>query len=175
MAKEKLMSQSLDCNNCNTRFLVDDQSENQCPACGIGVGLPPMVPIGVEYAKVQTLSEELTPDEQLTKDEADCACCEHKRRPIDDGGPAFPRAMGNMGDADTIARDQGAGGMTLRDFFAAHAPPMPLSIWGTTDLNLHTDADCAGYLAVIAMWRYLYADAMIEQRKEKQSDQETET
>ena len=164
------MTQALECNYCRTRFSGDDQSENHCPACGIGVGMPPVAPVAPIAEP-----DDLTPDEQLAKDEADCACCEHKRDPIDNGGPAFPRAMGNMGDADTIARDQGAEGMTLRDFFAAHAPPMPLSIWGTTDLNLHTDADCAGYLAVIAMWRYLYADAMIEQRKEKQSDQETET
>ena len=161
------MAPTLECGHCHVHFPVDDLSENQCPACGVGIGMPPMTPVGAANAETQ----DLTPDEQLARDEADCACCEHKRRPIDDGGQAFPRAMGNMGDADTIARDQGAEGMTLRDFFAAHAPPMPLSIWGTTDLNLHTDADCASYLAVVSLWRYEYADQMLVRRsKEKQSD-----
>jgi hypothetical protein len=40
-----------------------------------------------------------------------------------DGGPAFP--WPTVVDADTNTVDTGCEGMMLRDYFAAHAPPVP--------------------------------------------------
>lgn len=68
--------------------------------------------------------------------------------PIKDGGPAFPTAMGE--------------GMSLRDYFATHAPPPP-------DWWIHSYADRANDLDsvanVIAQWNYAYADAMLRERE----------
>jgi len=46
-------------------------------------------------------------------------------------------------------------GMSLRDYFASRAPIPPHSWWGTNPPT------CAGF----ALWNYLYADAMLEQRE----------
>lgn len=59
--------------------------------------------------------------------------------------PAFPVAGGYAWD-----------GMTLRDWFASHAPEPPATWWGAGKWP-----DCAGY----AMWNYQYADAMMRQRE----------
>ena len=168
------MTHSLECNNCDTRFLVDDQSENQCPACGIGIGLPP---ISLESAEALARHEEL----RRAGDEVEMplrrAVMPEKveppaPKPIDTGGTAFPRAASFFSEADMPVStfDNGETGMTMRDWFAAHAPSMPVSVWGSTDLNLHTDADRAAYLAVVSMWNYEYADQMIYARKEKPND-----
>lgn len=46
-------------------------------------------------------------------------------------------------------------GMSLRDYFASRAPIPPHSWWG------NNPPTCAGF----ALWNYLYADAMLEQRE----------
>ena len=85
----------------------------------------------------------------------------------DDGGPAFPeRRWKNMGVTAEDWQAMNLPGMTLREYFAAHAPPMPDSLWGG-EPELHDDAARAGYLAVVAMWNYEYADAMLAHREEK--------
>lgn len=77
------------------------------------------------------------------------------------GGPAFPR------DASTafshglamVAQD----GMTLRDYFAAHAPPM-LDQWYSDSRaeGVHwADADAA--------WRYFHADRMLAWRAKEEA------
>jgi len=59
------------------------------------------------------------------------------------GGPAFP----------LVANNWHRTGMTLRDYFAAHAPEPPES-WRGGDKKLHD----------IIYWRWWYADAMLKAR-----------
>ena len=50
-------------------------------------------------------------------------------------------------------------GMTLRDYFAAHAPEVPKWFYeAMCDGKEIADQRC------IAMWRYSYADAMLKER-----------
>lgn len=77
---------------------------------------------------------------------------------INDGGPAFPstRKVGSVELAD--------GGMTLRDYFAAKAPVdfgMVAALWGDDQISLHDDRTRAAFIAVWAMLRYEWADAML--------------
>ena len=140
-------TQQLECTHCGVRFPVDDWSENQCPSCNIGVGLPVRSsvaltePEGTVTEQIQAAPDRLKPSDNL-----------------DTESRAFPRPMGGTSD-------QGAEGMTLRDYFAAHAPPMPEVYWGKGGLQHADDESVACYLAVVALWRYEYADAMIEHRK----------
>ena len=66
-----------------------------------------------------------------------------------DGGPAFPTSAENspMG---------GARGMSLREYFAAHAPDPPF--WWRHDME-HEDQ--------FYRWRWHYADAMLEERRQR--------
>jgi len=48
-------------------------------------------------------------------------------------------------------------GMTLRDYFAAHAPPCP---------NWFGEQNGNGESGRIATWNYHFADAMLKARKE---------
>jgi len=68
---------------------------------------------------------------------------------IHDGGPAFPVVFEHA--------DAGAEmlGMSLRDYFAAHAP-IPLPVW--TPPTYCTDVE-----RLIA-WRWFYADEMLKAR-----------
>lgn len=84
--------------------------------------------------------------------------------PKDDGGAAFP-----------ISREQEGWyreGMTLRDYLAAHAPvgaTMALAVWGKDSQLAGPPADDkarAAFMAVWALLRYEYADAMLAERKE---------
>ena len=52
-------------------------------------------------------------------------------------------------------------GMTVREYFAAHAPEMPK--W-FSDSHYHSRVD--EKLALIAEWRWAYADAMIAGRSD---------
>ena len=81
-----------------------------------------------------------------------------------DGGPAFPTAQSQFHDGLV-------GGMTLRDYFAAHSPPMPSDL-GALALEA-ADVDnpdkthgekCDVLLPIVAEWRYRYADAMLAAR-----------
>lgn len=78
---------------------------------------------------------------------------------INDGGAAFPISR--------ESEERFNGGMSLRDYFAAHAPvdaKMALAVWGK-DANLAgppaDDAARAAFMAVWALLRYEYADAMV--------------
>ena len=56
-------------------------------------------------------------------------------------------------------------GMSLRDWFAGNAPPMPEQWWIDTK---HEYGDKVGsYAEAIAAWNYFYADAMIAEREKK--------
>jgi hypothetical protein len=87
----------------------------------------------------------------------------------DDGGPAFPRAPFDVNDYC----GDGSPGMSLRDWFAGEAPEPPewWFIQQTAEdrrINPHNDPHKTtprSTLQLIAEWKYLYADAMIAQRK----------
>ena len=69
---------------------------------------------------------------------------------INDGGPAFPTDHGkNVVD-----------GMTLRDYFAAHAPEPPHDF-------MRTEAEYGDTLAYQVRWSWEYADAMLNAREVK--------
>ncbi len=70
---------------------------------------------------------------------------------INDGGPAFPAQpiMKIPGGVETIAAQ---GGMTLRAYFAAHAPEPPAN-WRGGDRKMSD----------LIAWRWYYADAMLEE------------
>lgn len=69
-----------------------------------------------------------------------------------DGGPAFPREDYQSIDAP------GQRGMSLRDYFAAHAPPAP-AWWFEDYESALRDLDM--FAQHEAQWRMAYADAMI--------------
>ena len=71
---------------------------------------------------------------------------------INDGGPAFPH-MREWIDANT-SRQLTDGGMSLRAYFAAHAPKVPG--WFQPGLN-SADAVRGRYFK----WRLYYADQML--------------
>ena len=78
---------------------------------------------------------------------------------IEDGGFAFP----SLGNGERWGRARGDG-MSLRDYFAAHAPEHSLQ-----DLTNIMEADQRSGskrspLEIVADLRYAYADAMIRAR-----------
>jgi len=83
---------------------------------------------------------------------------------IDDGGPAFP--VGDQSLHPLLL------GMTLRDYFATHAPhPTDQDIAMEMNYdrvrNPHNDSykpNIRDKLEIIAALRYRYADAMLKQR-----------
>lgn len=85
-------------------------------------------------------------------------------KPIDDGGPMFP-SHGSMGE---VAHE----GASRRDWLAGQAPPLPEALralaYRFADVESpdksHKDKSRV-VLMVVAEWRYLYADAMIEAGK----------
>lgn len=102
-----------------------------------------------------------------------------------DGGPAFPLkrdpvartigaetiAAGGIGGTKYEYQDQL--GMSLRDYFAAHAPDAP-SWWNADYLidwrNKHGESPVReGFnLAMLSAWRFAYADAMLEARNPRE-------
>ena len=89
---------------------------------------------------------------------------------IDDGGPAFPGeyaiTMRHPDGGDETRMISGAG-MTLRDYFAAHAPVTPES-WARDWMEVNGgnfDDRTPGEVAeIMASWCYYYADAMLAER-----------
>ena len=76
------------------------------------------------------------------------------------GGPAFP--VGEVTNANGETVQYPSEGMSLRDYFAAHAPNEP-------DDWIETLAARATYVeeqTSIALWRFEYADAMLKARGE---------
>jgi hypothetical protein len=75
-----------------------------------------------------------------------------------DGGPAFPR-RGND-------HEEGAKGMTLRDYFAGQA--MQATLGSDTAVSeimaADMDADRSGLAKAVAAIAYLFADAMLAER-----------
>ena len=84
-----------------------------------------------------------------------------------DGGPAFPQsetANRNPMHAEYVS----AGGMTLRDYFAAHAQVTDRALDNRRDAEQRdSNYDPAKYrslAAIEATLRYEYADAMLRER-----------
>lgn len=81
----------------------------------------------------------------------------------DDVGPAFPTLYLNGSDGSQFQSTDG--GMTLRDYFAAHAPALPPDIRNAFSKSLRGDgADLQEHAKVCARWAHLYADAMLAER-----------
>lgn len=76
--------------------------------------------------------------------------------PISDGGPAFPIPLH---PGQTYTAHALCDGMTLLDYFAAHAPEPPGDF-------MRTDAELYDSLAWRVRWRWAYADAMLRAREE---------
>lgn len=76
---------------------------------------------------------------------------------INDGGPAFPCEQGYIPERGW--NQTFCPGLTVRDYFAAHAPEMSDQWWeDAMDEGLHwAQAD--------ASWRYFHADAMLAERE----------
>ena len=70
---------------------------------------------------------------------------------FDDGGPAFP----NVGDGSDYD------GMSLWDYYAAHAPEMTEQWWADSSDSKETWAKAD------AAWRFNHANAMIAERKKR--------
>lgn len=71
----------------------------------------------------------------------------------DDGGPAFPQLLQHTDGHINVKSE----GMTLRDYFAAHAPAPP-GEW------LRYTGSLREYADNLALWRGMYADAQLRER-----------
>lgn len=77
---------------------------------------------------------------------------------IKDGGPAFPCEQHETQDG--LWNQTFESGMTLRDYFAAHAPAPPdwwIEGYPSSSLDEHGK--------LIAEWNWAYADAMLRARE----------
>jgi hypothetical protein len=88
----------------------------------------------------------------------------------DNGGPAFPEG-GAEWDQDSHRYEMRPleGGMTLRDYFAAHAPQMPPALNEIAKMAERQDgrdtSDYGAYARLLADWRWAYANAMLKARQ----------
>ena len=96
---------------------------------------------------------------------------------IDDGGPAFPtgtQVSQNSATGETTVHQYLSDGVSVRDYFAVHAPASLVGIDGWSVHQAHAylglPADVAydwriHYPALVAKMSYEYADAMLRARK----------
>lgn len=91
------------------------------------------------------------------------------RTKIKNGGPAFPLPLGTM----NASEPEQSGGMSLRDYFSAHAPQEELAIPGTAQdcanrlgITVQEYAkDYGAWYRILAQEKYRYADAMLAERE----------
>lgn len=93
---------------------------------------------------------------------------------IDDGGPVYPVVYYTENRGDELLHERTGDGLTIRDYFAAHAPKDLIdSLTGssvgdvTRFLGLPDDAGyrmSVHYPMAEAKARYIYADAMLKAR-----------
>ncbi len=88
----------------------------------------------------------------------------------DDGGPAFPNPR--VTDSSDIVTQWETMGMSLRNYFAAHAPPLPAFVRdafvGVSPQQFKDgkrEYDISQLAEVTAHWNFLYADAMLKERE----------
>lgn len=86
---------------------------------------------------------------------------------VNNGGPAFPESYGdirNQCDSGGVS-----GGMTLRDYFAAHAPEPPHGWIGSeADDNKRISTMLSrpdNKIYAMVEWRWFYAAAMLAERR----------
>jgi hypothetical protein len=79
----------------------------------------------------------------------------------DNGGAAFPCYRQTDGNGEVLTYE--SEGMTLRDYFAAHAPPMPEQ-WFKDSPRKESDP-LWHWGEANAAWSYFYADAALRARK----------
>ena len=90
---------------------------------------------------------------------------------IEDSGPAFPQPCCDSGHAANSPYGIAGGGISVRDYFAAHAPAMPPDLGALALEAADTDnpdkthrTKSETLLSIRAEWNYIYADAMIAAR-----------
>ena len=84
------------------------------------------------------------------------------------GGAAFPQPCTAKGSAANLPFGIADDCMTVRDYLAAHAPVelgTMLEVYGDENADLFLDNVRASYMAILAMARYEYADAMLTERE----------
>jgi hypothetical protein len=84
-------------------------------------------------------------------------------QPINDGGPAFPGEQGHTPDG--LWNQTWEPGLSTRDYFAAHAPPMTNQWW--EDTKAEYGGRSGSYAEALAAWNYFYADRMLAARTGK--------
>lgn len=81
----------------------------------------------------------------------------------DFSGPAFPVNELNQSTGQIAAQWLG---MSLRNYLAAHAPPMPPALNEIAKMEEKRDgkdtSDFGAYAKLLSDWRYVYADAMLK-------------
>lgn len=87
-----------------------------------------------------------------------------------DGGAAFPREYQtgeviNVGPGSYVPQTGTAPGMSLRDYFAAHAPK-PTDQWIADTMGERLPKG-SHYVNALVSWAYFYADAMLAERRRK--------
>ena len=102
-----------------------------------------------------------------------------KDKTINTGGTAFPvttRTSTGYSEGyhdpyiNPDAPSQTYKGMTLRDYFAAHAPEMPKEFGETIrriekNKDLYNEKGRVEHSELIAMWSYYHADAMLKEKE----------
>lgn len=86
------------------------------------------------------------------------------------GGAAFPQPCTAKGSAANSPFGIADDCMTVRDYLAAHAPVelgTVLKVYGDENADLFLDNVRASYMAILAMVRYEYADAMLTEREKE--------
>lgn len=84
------------------------------------------------------------------------------RNDIKDGGPAFPSTHPLIFDSDPRGPSTlMCVGMSLRDYFAAHAPPIDENWF----LQYCKNIGVFSHAKTTADWRFAYADAMLKARE----------
>lgn len=90
---------------------------------------------------------------------------------INDGGPAFPQPCTELGYAANSPWNVAGGGLSLRDYFAVHAPGLPQDLASLAMEAADVDSPNKTHgeksdvlLSIRAHWNYRYADAMLAAR-----------
>ena len=99
--------------------------------------------------------------------------------PKTDGGPAFPTVVRIVGEdwsdgAFGGFRTTSEGGLSVRDWLAGNAPPMPEG-WALDEIERDEEMarpdetfERRGLLELTVDWSYAYADAMLAKRRQEQ-------
>ena len=90
--------------------------------------------------------------------------------PIKAGGPAFPVPDHSHDDYTAYKNcpEKCNIGMSLRDYFAIHAPERSIAtMWPGTQEQCHAEFGKKSFEEIESILRYRYADAMLQAREEQ--------